>query len=153
MISVLGKAPQQCHYKKVVMSPISTTTVQSKLPFLAKVLESFVSLQLHAFIDSLNILQPRQAGFCPGHSTITAAVSDIDNTGSSLDEKQFCAVLSRKHLIPSIIKSYSTNYSLQVQMQPLFRLLVPMVLNHTILPSEMGCYRGLSWVHCCLHYT
>ena len=58
----------------------------SKLPFLEKILESLVNLQLCAFINSLNILQPQQSG----HSTITAAVSVVDNIVSSLDKNNLC---------------------------------------------------------------
>ena len=122
----------------------------SKFPLLAKILGLLVNLQLHAFADSLNLLHPQQSGFLPGNSTITAAVSVINNIVSHLDKRNvvlLSSLMSQKHLIPSIIKSYSTSYSLQVQIKPRLigstltlqrelRLLLLMVLSQAILPSE-----------------
>lgn len=80
-----GKPPQLYRYTSGDVSDLNSYRPIYRLPFLAKLLESLVNLQLRSCIDSLNILQQQQSGFCPGHSTITAVVSVIDNIVSYLD--------------------------------------------------------------------
>lgn len=136
------------------------------LPFLAKLLESLVKIQLRSFTESQTTYYVYIS--LPGHRTVTAAISVIDNIVSYLDKEQFCAslssLISQKHLILLITKTYSLNYSPKVWMKPCLigsthasqrelRLSWLMILSQVIFPSEMGCHRGLSLVLCCLHYT
>lgn len=101
-----------------VMPHISNITFQClKCSLLAKILESLMSLQLSPFIGSLDLLQPQQSGFHPGHSRITTALSVIDNIVSSLDKTKqtknnfvpLFSLTSQEHLIFLITKSHSTN--------------------------------------------
>lgn len=65
----------------------------SKLPALAKVLESLVNSQLKNYLSANNILSEAQSGFRTGHSTISAALSVTNDIINTLDKKQHCAAL------------------------------------------------------------
>ena len=65
----------------------------SKLPCLAKMLESFVNEQISSFLSLNSILCPFQSGFRAGHSTITATTLVVNDIASAVDKKQCCAAL------------------------------------------------------------
>lgn len=65
----------------------------SKLPILAKVLESLISAQIKEFLTSNNILSLSQSGFRKQHSTTTAALKVLNEISESLDDKHHCAAL------------------------------------------------------------
>ena len=65
----------------------------SKLPILAKVLESIVNAQLKHFLSENNILNEAQSGFRSGHSTITAASAVVNDIVNAIDRKHSCAAV------------------------------------------------------------
>lgn len=65
----------------------------SKLPYLAKLLESLVKEQLLAFLSANSILSPNQSGFRKKHSPITAATLVLNDIITALDRGQHCAAL------------------------------------------------------------
>lgn len=62
----------------------------SRLPCLAKILESLVNLQLCSLSEEC-ILNVNQSGFRPGHNTITATTSVVNDLVKALDTKMKCA--------------------------------------------------------------
>ena len=65
----------------------------SKLPCLAKILESVINTQLKTFLSSASILSPFQSGFSAGHSTVSAVTLVLDNIVTAIDKKMHCATL------------------------------------------------------------
>ena len=65
----------------------------SKLPCLAKLLESFVNEQVTSFLSLNAILCPYQSGFRAGHSTTTAATVVVNDLATAIDNKLSCAAL------------------------------------------------------------
>jgi hypothetical protein len=65
----------------------------SSHPYLAKILESLVNVQLCSFLPEKCILNVNQSGFRPGHSTITATTLVVNDLVNSLDTKMKCAAL------------------------------------------------------------
>jgi len=65
----------------------------SKLPALAKVLESLVSEQVKEYLNAQSILSKHQSGFRKKHSTTTAALKVINDIVKALDDKKHCVSL------------------------------------------------------------
>lgn len=65
----------------------------SKLPCLAKVMESLVNKQLKSFLSAYSVLSSHQSGFRTNHSTISAITSVTNHIISALDKKQHCAAV------------------------------------------------------------
>ena len=65
----------------------------SKLPCLAKTLETLVNNQLKPFLSEFSILSPQQSGFRTNHSTISAVTLVKNDIATALDKKQHCAAL------------------------------------------------------------
>ena len=65
----------------------------SKLPCLAKVLESLVNTQLKSYLSKFSILSPHQSGFRANHSTVSAISLVTNDIISALDNKKHCAAL------------------------------------------------------------
>ncbi len=58
----------------------------SIVPVISKVLEKLVVEQLMNYLEKNNLLNPKQFGFRPKHSTEMAICNFIDNIKSSLDQ-------------------------------------------------------------------
>ena len=65
----------------------------SKLPCLAKVLETLINNQLKRFLSAHSVLSPHQSGFRANHSTISAITLVTNDIITALDKKQHCAAL------------------------------------------------------------
>lgn len=65
----------------------------SKLPCLAKILESLVNDQFKSFLLDNSVLSPNQSGFRAKHSTITATTKVLNDIISDIDERKYCAAL------------------------------------------------------------
>ncbi len=65
----------------------------SKLPCLAKVMESLVNNQLKSFLSTYSVLSSHQSGFRTNHSTISAITLVTNHIISALDKKQHCAAV------------------------------------------------------------
>ncbi len=70
-----GETDEVCNYR-----PISI------VPVISKVLEKLVVEQLMNYLEKNNLLNPKQFGFRPKHSTEMAICNFIDNIKSSLDQ-------------------------------------------------------------------
>ena len=65
----------------------------SRLPCLAKVLESLVNKQFKHFLSINSVLSPHQSGFRAQHSTTSAITLVVNDISSALDNKKHCAAL------------------------------------------------------------
>lgn len=65
----------------------------SKLPCLAKVLESLVNNQLKSFLSIYAVLSPELYGFRAKHSIVTAISSVMNDIISAVDKRKYCAAL------------------------------------------------------------
>ena len=65
----------------------------SRLPCLAKVLETLVNGQLKYFLLNSSILSTHQSGFRANHSTTTAVTLVTNDITTALDSRKHCAVL------------------------------------------------------------
>uniref|UniRef100_A0A8C6V627 Reverse transcriptase domain-containing protein n=1 Tax=Neogobius melanostomus TaxID=47308 RepID=A0A8C6V627_9GOBI len=84
------------HFKQAVVHPLlkkpgldssilSNFRPISKLPFISKILETIVFIQLRFFLDEHNILETFQSGFKSGHSTETALLRVFNDIFISTD--------------------------------------------------------------------
>lgn len=89
-------------WKKAIIIPIlkvkspatpSDTRPIAQLPELSKVLERVVHRQLTTYLDTHNLLDPRQAGFRPGHSTQTALLGVLDDIRLAIDKRMLTILI------------------------------------------------------------
>lgn len=65
----------------------------SRLPCLAKILESIVNKQLQSFLSANSILSTNQSGFRSKHSTTSATMLVVNDIANALDDRKHCAAL------------------------------------------------------------
>ena len=65
----------------------------SNLPFLSKVLERLILLQLSSHLTTNNLLSPHQSAYRAGHSTETALLRILNDILSALDENKISVLL------------------------------------------------------------
>lgn len=65
----------------------------SNLPFLAKILENCILLQLNQHIDTNNLLDSHQSGFRKGCSTETAILNITDDIHKFMDAGRCCLLI------------------------------------------------------------
>ena len=69
----------------------------SILPFLSKITEKIVLLQLSQHLESSSLLYPLQSAYCSGHSTVTALLKIVNDVLTALDVNHI-SLLSLLHL-------------------------------------------------------
>ena len=69
----------------------------SILPFLSKITEKIVLLQLSQHLESSSLLYPLQSAYCSGHSTETALLKIVNDILTALDVNHI-SLLSLRHL-------------------------------------------------------
>lgn len=74
--------------KKTSLNPHDLNNYRpiANIPFLGKILERVVALQLQAFLEETDYLDPFQFGFRPGFGTETALVVLVDDLRQEIDE-------------------------------------------------------------------
>ena len=92
----------------------------SNLPFLGKVIEKTIILQLDAFLQNNNIHNKFQSGFRKGHSTETALIKVVNDLRVAADKKEVSVLL-----LLDLTAAFDT-------------------IHHTILIQRLEHYIGLS---------
>lgn len=101
-------------YKGVKNSDPNNYRPISKLPCLAKILESMVNAQLKTFLSTNSVLNLHQSGFRPMHSTISAITLVVNDIISNIDKKKHCAAV-----FVDLSKAFDTVNQIIILMQTL----------------------------------
>ena len=96
-------------YKKESPEEFGNYRPVSVLPCLSKILERIVHDRCCNFLDAKEILYKRQYGFRHNHSTYMAVLDFIKDLNNAIE-----AIWCQKHLIPLIMISCYTNYTIMV---------------------------------------
>lgn len=79
--------------KKTKIETVDDLRPISILPFLSKVLEKLIELQISKFIEANKLLNPHQSGFRKSHSTSTALLKVHSDLLRQLDNKKACVLV------------------------------------------------------------